>query len=205
MTQQLTGTALSPAGKAMNCNQWGTYESPGTASPTQAYCNGGTVDGELWAPCASREECRAAKNQAVLEESRNRLHQIGTPNRSAVTITNPTRAVYPQQTPTAQPYRPAYTPSAPAYGSPLNTPTALPQRPVAPAGAPGVITPNHNNPYLDTPRAAYGGDHSPTYLPAPDEPFMRRLFANMAQGAIEASAHHVSSFLRNVDIFPYRK
>ena len=46
--QQLTGTALSPVGKAMNCNQWGTYESPGTASPTQAYCNGGTVDGEMW-------------------------------------------------------------------------------------------------------------------------------------------------------------
>ena len=196
--QQLTGTTLSPVGKAMNCNQWATYESPGTASPTQAYCNGGTVDGEMWGPCASRDECRAAKNQAVLEESRQRLHQIGTQNRSAVTITNPTQArpVYP-----SQPYKPAYTPS---YGNPLNTPTTIPQRPGAPTGAAGVITPNHNNPYLDTPRAALGGDHSPTYLPAPDEPFMRRLFANMAQGAIEASAHHVSSFLRNVDIFPYR-
>lgn len=90
-------------------------------------------------------------------------------------------------------------PTAPSYTSSYGQ-TTLPQRPAGPT----VVTPNNNNPFLDTSRAGTSSDHSPTYLPHPDEHPARRLGANMMIGAMESVAHHVSSFLRNVDIFPFR-
>ncbi len=181
------GSNTSPVGKPMNCNTWGTYEAPNT-SPTAGFCNGGTVDGEMWAPCPSQNECRQERNYRNLGDARTRLPVA---NQSTVRVVGqPPRSIY------GSGY--SGTPSYPSYGT---APTSLPQR----QPTPQVFTPSNNNPYLDTPRVSAGGDHSPTYLPAPEEHFLRRLLANMIIGALEAAAFHVSSFLRNVDIWPYNK
>lgn len=188
MSEARVGTEVSPfTGRPMNCTAWGTYENPGT-SPTDPLCNGGTVDGELWMACPSRDECRRVRNERVLQDARTRLPQVPNgpsgPPASRVTVVNsPTRTVSPYG---SNPYS--------------STSASLPQR----APSPGVITPNHENPYLDSPRAAAPTDHSPTYLPHPEEHPGRRLIANMLIGSVESVAHHISSFLRNVDIFPYR-
>lgn len=177
------GSHTSPAGKPMNCNAWGTYEAPNT-SPTAGFCNGGTVDDELWAPCPSQDECRIERNRRSLSDARTRLPVVQQQSQVRV-VGQPPRSVYP---------------SAPGYPSYGTAPTTLPQR----APVPQVIAPSNNNPYLDSLRSSTVDHHSPTYLPAPEEPFIRRLGANMFIGALEAAAYHVSSFLRNVDIFPYR-
>lgn len=179
------GSNISPAGKPMNCNAWGTYEAPNT-SATAGFCNGGTVDGELWAPCPSQDECRVERNKRSINDARTRLPVVQPSQQSQVRVVGqPPRSIYPSA------------PSYPSYGS---APTTIPQR------QPGtqIIVPTNNNPYLDTPRANAADHHSPTYLPAPEEHFLRRLIANMIIGAFEAAAHHVSSFLRNVDIFPHK-
>lgn len=176
------GAYESPVRKPMNCNTWGTYETAGS-SPTAGYCNGGTVDGELWAPCPSRVECREARNQRAIANAQR-------PNTRLTVVNQPPQAVYSSNRPT----------SAPTYSTGYGGASTVPQRPATP----NVVTPANNNPYLDTARAGTTTDHSPTYLPAPEEHFARRLGANMVIGALESAAHHASSFLRNVDIFPFR-
>lgn len=172
------GSNVSPAGTPMNCNSWGTYEPPNT-SATAGFCNGGTVDGELWAPCPSQEACRVERNRRSLADSRSRLPVMQQSN--VRIVGQPPRTI--------------------SVGGLGGAPTSLAQRPAVAQ----VISPTTGNPYLDTIRANTGDHHSPTYLPAPEESFWRRLFANMFIGMLEAGAYHVSSFLKNVDIFPFRK
>lgn len=182
-----TGVTISPAGHPMNCNSWGTYEAPNT-SPTAGFCNGGTVDGELWAPCPSKLACMNERSRRSMSGGGGTRLPIQGQQQSNVRVVG--------QAPRSYPGYPT-TPSYPTYGS---APTTIPQRQPTQT----VVTPTNNNPYLDTPRVGMGGDHSPTFLPAPEEPFMRRLMANMFVGALEAVGHHLSSFMRNVDIFPFK-
>jgi len=178
----LEGVDYSPVGKKMNCNQWATYEAPGSSS-TAAYCSGGIVDGQRWAPCPSKEECRAEKNARVMRPSYMSERSQPVFNHTA-------------NRPMGPPFR--------SPGSLGAQPTTHPQQQQQPAPPQQVVVPQTTNPYLSTPRVEGMGNRPPTYLPAPEEPFMRRLGANMFIGVLDSIAHSMSSFLRNVDIFPYK-
>lgn len=190
--EPVIGTNMSPVGSQMNCNSWGTYEAPGT-SETAALCSGGTVDGEMWGPCPSRDACRAAKQQRVLTEARDRAAQgarlpvYGQPQSTV-------RVVGGQGMPNMP--RPMTTGMSPG--------TTLPQRPV---GAPAtIVTPETTNPYLATQRIlspTRAGMHSPTFLPKKKEGWMLRLGKNMLQGMFNAFGWHMHDFTSNVDLFPH--
>lgn len=181
----LEGIETSPAGKKMNCNQWGTYEPPNSSS-TSAYCSGGIVDGQEWGACPSKEECRAEKNARVMRPS----YQSNRSQPVFNHVVDRPMGMGPHQ----------FRPSGTTLGS---QPTSIPQQQHY-QQAPQVVTPQTTNPYLSTQRVDGMAARPPTYLPAPDEPFMRRLGANMFIGALDSVAHSMSSFLRNVDIFPYK-
>ncbi len=175
----------------MNCNSWGTYEAPGT-SETAALCNGGTVDEELWAPCPSREACRAARSRRVIQEAQERaagkvhLPQAGQQQQNSVV-----RVMGGQGMP-----RPMSGIGAPG--------TTLPQRPVG--GPAQVVKPENGNPYLDTPRVltpTRAGMHSPTFLPHKKEPWLTRLVKNMFQGVLNSLGWHLHDYTQHTDLFPH--
>lgn len=168
-------------GKPMNCQQWGTYEPPGT-SPTAGYCNGGTVDGELWQQCPSKDECRNERNRRMMAPG---LSQLRHPQ-SVVRVvggqgTMPTR-----------------------FGPPTNIPQGNGIRPPQVAQ---IVTPTDtSNPYLGTPKvlnSGRAGMHSPTFLPRPGEHWLMRFFKNAIQGAANAFGHHIAEFTQSVDLFPF--
>lgn len=176
----------------MNCNSWGTYESPGT-SETAALCNGGTVDGELWATCPSRDACRNAKQVRVIQEARDRAAQGNKPTGLPVYGQSTVRVVGGQGMP------------RPMNAGLPNAPTTLPQG--RPAGTPAqIVTPESKNPYLATPRIGAptrAGMHSPTFLPKKKEGWLLRLGKNMLQGMFNALGWHMHDYTSNVDLFPH--
>lgn len=181
------GNNIGPTNKNMNCDSWSTYESP-NSSPTAVLCNGGTMDGHLWAACPSKDDCRSARNARVLTEARNR-----TSTRTHLPVDQSVVRVVGGQGQTRT-----------AYGT-SPAPTAIPQRPV---GVPAQIhRAETGNPYIDTPRVftpTRPGMHAPTFLPHKKEHWAFRLFKNMAQGAFNAFGWHVHDFTQHVDLFPYQ-
>lgn len=178
------GTNTSPTGQTMNCNQWGTYEAPGT-SPTAGYCNGGTVDGELWSECASKEQCRLERNRRMWNRG---TSSPLTPPQSLVRFTG-------GQNTGGMPTR---------FGPPTSLPQSNAPRPVQPAQ---IVTPTDtSNPYLATPKvlnSGRSGMHSPTFLPKPGEHWLMRFLKNAVQGIFNSVGHHVAEFTQSVDLFPY--
>lgn len=186
------GENISPVGSQMNCNSWATYEAPGT-SETAALCNGGTVDGELWAPCPSREACRGARQQRTLQDARDRAANAAK-NLPVYGQQSAVRVVGGQGMP-----RPMMGTTPGAVPG-----TTLPQRPVG--GPAQIVTPDTKNPYLDTPRIlspTRAGMHSPTFLPKKKEGWLLRLGKNMLQGVVSAFGWHMHDFSSNVDLFPH--
>jgi hypothetical protein len=183
------GNNIGPTNKNMNCDSWGTYESP-NSSPTASLCNGGTLDGHLWAECPSREDCRKERNQRVLADARARSGRTHLPT---VSPASQVRFVGGQ---TQRPF--SGTTSSPAA-------TTIPQRPV---GVPAQIhKAESGNPYIDTPRVlapTRPGMHSPTFLPNKKEHWATRLFKNMVQGAFNAFGWHIHDLTQHVDLFPYQ-
>lgn len=180
----MVGTGTSPHGTQTNCVKWGTYEPP-NSGPEAGLCNGGMVDGVMWAPCPSKDACRAATQQRVLREARERGERSLPIARSTVTVLGGQNQPFGGST------------SVPA--------STLPQRPAA--GAPAaVIQPDTSNPYMKTARvgsAPRAGMHSPTFLPKKKEGWFSRLGKNMLQGMFNAMGWHVHDFTSNVDIFPH--
>lgn len=192
------GDTLSPAGKPMNCSSWGTFEAINT-SPTDGFCHGGTVDGDLWAPCPSQAECRAERNRRHLAGPRANISGVGSAVRSTV------REVGQQRPQSLQQYQPQQYQPQQNY-SPYAAPSSIQQR-TAPAGS-AVIAPNYQNQYLDTSRVGAGfglsDHHAPVFLPEPEEPIIRRLGANMVSGGLQALGYQFSKFFQHVDPFPYK-
>lgn len=174
----------------MNCNAWGTYEAPGT-SETAALCNGGTVDGEHWDACPSREACRAARNRRVVQDARDRAANAAASATRSLPVTGQSvvRVIGNQ----ALPGRPSVGPA-----------TTLPQRPVG--GPATIVQPETNNQYLDTPRVltpTRPGMHSPTFLPKRKESWLARLGKNMFQGVLNSFGWHLHDYTQHVDLFPH--
>lgn len=182
--EEFVGQTISQVtGKPMNCDSWGTYEAPGSNSPTQGLCNGGTVDGTLWKECPSKEECRAERNKRVYSRPSGSL----TPAQSLVRVVGGQNAGMPTR-----------------FGPPTSYPQAVKPTP-APAQ---IITPDTTNPYLGTPRvlnSGRAGMHSPTFLPRPGEHWLVRFLKNAVQGMLNSFGHHVSEFTQSVDLFPFDK
>jgi len=186
------GTNIGPTNRNMNCDSWGTYESP-NSSPTAVLCNGGTLEGHLWAQCPSKEDCRKARNDRILADARARSGRTSLPVIGQAGGPTSTVRVVGQQT-------------ARTYGTTSPAATTLPQRPV---GAPAQIhRAETGNPYIDTPRVfspTRPGMHAPTFLPHKKEHWARRLMKNMMQGAFNAFGWHIHDFTQHVDLFPYEE
>jgi hypothetical protein len=182
-TEPEIGTNIGPTNKNMNCDAWGTYESP-NSSPTAVLCNGGMLDGRLWAPCPSREDCRRARNERVLSQARNPGPRLPMAQSTVRVVGSQSQSAYG------------------GYSSPA--PTSIPQRPI---GAPAQVhRAESGNPYIDTPRVltpSRPGMHSPTFMPEKEEHWASRLFRNMVQGVFNSMGWHVHDYTQHVDIFPY--
>ena len=184
------GETISPEGTQMNCNSWGTYEAPGT-SETAALCNGGSVDGELWAPCPSNTRCREVKNRRIVQNARDRAALAATRS-LPVAGQSAVRVIGNQGMPRS------------VIGPTSGPPTTIPQRS---AGGPAtIVSPETENPFLDTPRVLVPtrpGMHSPTFLPKKTEGWLSRLGKNMFQGVINSFGWHLHDYTQHVDLFPH--
>ncbi len=186
------GETISPVGTQMNCTAWGTYEAPGT-SETAALCNGGTVDGELWAACPSRVGCRESKNRRVISDAR---------DRAAAAVARSLPVIGQQQSVVRVMGNQGM--PRPITGATSAPATTIPQRPVG--GPATIVQPETQNKYLDTPRVltpTRAGMHSPTFLPKKSENWLSRLGKNMVQGVLNSFGWHLHDYTANVDLFPH--
>jgi hypothetical protein len=220
-----------PTNKLMNCatasggSDWGKWEEKG-ASPSAAICHGGTFNGQLYAMCPSRWDCRIetkrleaiekAASQQKLEDRRHHLPVVQ--GGGGIQVIGSTPAAQRAPVPPTNPFQSWSQPAAPTSLRPTGTvagapaaafaPPAITPRGFSPPGhapvpiMPPEMYPTHmRTPYAHGPHHYPMGGVTPTFLPAEDESILARLGKNVVQGAIGSTGWHTFALAQSIDFF----
>lgn len=183
------GTLTGPTGKPVNCDTWADYTSEGQES---ALCNGGYYEGDHWAPCPSRGDC---KRDTLRENSLTPLtNKYGARYGSGYTPPPPLKR------PGAETRYPGVQRTgASAYTS---APTSLPTK-QRPKTYDQIVDPEGlaDTEYLNTPHIAQK-DASPVWLPREGDSLMKTVAATVAQGSLFSLSQVVGAYARTVDLTP---